>query len=137
MIFVGIDPGVETGVAIWDSEKQEFKSIKSRNIIEAMADVRLLTVTYRNIKLIIEDARQRTWFGTIKGTKEDRNKAQGVGSVKRDCKIWEEFCEFNKLDYELKHPKTKLKAPDFKKITGWQKQTNEHGRDAAMLVFKR
>ena len=31
---------------------------------------------------------------------------------------------------------TKLKAPDFKLLTGWEQQTNEHSRDAATLVWK-
>jgi len=30
---------------------------------------------------------------------------------------------------------TKLTADQFKRITGWHGRTNEHGRDAAMLVF--
>ena len=32
---------------------------------------------------------------------------------------------------------TKLSAEQFRRITGWTEQTNEHGRDAAMLVFGR
>lgn len=32
---------------------------------------------------------------------------------------------------------TKTKADVFKKRTGWVERTNEHARDAAMLVFKR
>jgi hypothetical protein len=31
--------------------------------------------------------------------------------------------------------KTKIKAEAFKRLTGWQGQTNEHSRDAAMMVF--
>lgn len=133
MIIIGIDPGVKTGIAIWSHEGQIFQAIKSRNIIEAMAEVKLIMCVCRDVKLIIEDARMVRF-------RTDPNRAQGAGSVKRDCKVWEEFCEFNKLDYEMKRPNkriTKLKADAFKKLTGWNKQTNEHGRDAAMLVFKR
>ena len=32
---------------------------------------------------------------------------------------------------------TKSKADTFKKLTGWTGRTNEHARDAAMLVFRR
>jgi hypothetical protein len=40
----------------------------------------------------------------------------------------------------LVHPAanaTKKKAKDFIRMTGWTGRTNEHARDAAMLVFKR
>ncbi len=87
-----------------------------------------------NLKLYIEDARKRTWFT---GGKE---KAQGVGSVKRDAQIWEDWCIEQEFNYIMVHPKanaTKTKADLFKKITGWTGRTNEHARDAAMLVFKR
>ena len=29
----------------------------------------------------------------------------------------------------------KLTAPEFARLTGWKARTNNHGRDAAMLVF--
>ena len=32
---------------------------------------------------------------------------------------------------------TKKKVEDFTRMTGWTGRTNEHARDAAMLVFKR
>ena len=78
--------------------------------------------------------KKRTWFT---GGKE---KAQGVGSVKRDAQIWEDWCIEQEFNYIMVHPKanaTKTKADLFKKITGWTGRTNEHARDAAMLVFKR
>jgi hypothetical protein len=87
-----------------------------------------------NVCLFIEDARQRTWFTG------GREKAQGVGSVKRDAQIWEDWCKEQELNYLMIHPAanaTKTKADVFKKRTGWIERTNEHARDAAMLVFKR
>lgn len=86
------------------------------------------------LKIYIEDARQRKW---VTGGCE---KLQGVGSVKRDCQRWQEFCEYHGIDFELVAPKnnrTKTTASEFKRITGWQQRTNEHGRDAAMLIFGR
>ena len=63
---------------------------------------------------------------------------QGVGSVKRDCSIWEEFLKHHGLEYRALRPQrggTKWDAADFKRITGWAKRTSGHGRDAAVLVF--
>ena len=42
------------------------------------------------------------------------------------------------VEFEMVAPKrniTKMSQEYFKQLTGWKKQTNEHSRDAAMLVF--
>ena len=87
----------------------------------------------------VEDPRQRTWFGTERMTREEeRKKLQGVGSVKRDATILEDFLKDLGVKFEMVAPKmnvTKLTQETFKRYTGWKKLTNEHGRDAAMLVF--
>ena len=36
MIYIGIDPGVTTGVAIWDSAQQKLLQVMSMKILEAM-----------------------------------------------------------------------------------------------------
>jgi len=81
----------------------------------------------------IEDARLRTWFG-----KAGPERMQGVGSIKRDCYIWEHFLTDIGVDHEFVAPKnsvTKMSAEVFKRITGYVGKTNEHARDSAMLVF--
>ncbi len=43
------------------------------------------------------------------------------------------------MTFEMVHPikgATKLKANFFKKITGITERTNEHSRDAFMLIYK-
>ena len=131
MIYIGIDPGVNTGVAIWDSGQQKLLQVTSMKILEAMTLIRQYP-----IKIVyIEDARQRTWFGS-----KGREVLQGAGSIKRDCQIWEDFLNDNKIAYYWVAPKdnrTKLSSAQFKVYTGYTGKTNEHGRDSAMLVFKR
>ena len=87
----------------------------------------------------MEDPRQRTWFGTERMTREEeRKRLQGVGSVKRDATIWEDYLTELGVEFEMVAPKrntTKMSQEYFKQLTGWKKQTNEHSRDAAMLVF--
>ncbi|MBD8008286.1 hypothetical protein [Acinetobacter pecorum] len=114
----------------------ELHQVECLSITKAMQAVQEIKAIHGkdNFKLYIEDARKRTWFT---GGKE---KAQGVGSVKRDAQIWEDWCIEQEFNYIMVHPKanaTKTKADLFKKITGWTGRTNEHARDAAMLVFKR
>ena len=74
----------------------------------------------------------------VRTREEERKKLQGVGSVKRDATIWEDFLKDLGVKFEMVAPKmnvTKLTQETFKRYTGWKKLTNEHGRDAAMLVF--
>jgi hypothetical protein len=139
MIYIGIDTGVNTGIAVWDSEKKEFITVGSQTIHEALFEVNRYDLMQKirsdkpsSIKVRVEDARQRKY---ITGGRE---KLQGAGSVKRDAKIWEDFLSDYNIPYEMvapKYNKTKLTAEAFKKLTGWEAKTNSHGRDAAMLIF--
>lgn len=138
-LYIGIDPGTHTGVAIWDKASRRLEVVDTMTITRAMelvtANVELCKAFGGEVVVYIEDARKRTWFGSA-----NREKLQGAGSVKRDCSIWETFCE--ELGVECrkiapKHNTTKLTAPQFKVLTGWQGRTSDHARDAAMLVFGR
>lgn len=137
-ILIGIDIGVHTGfaVAIDRGHGGELQQVSCATITLAMQNINRLIDLHgkESVCLYIEDARQRTWFTG------GREKAQGVGSVKRDAQIWEDWCKEQELNYIMIHPKanaTKTKADVFKKRTGWVGLTNEHARDAAMLVFRR
>lgn len=133
--IIGIDPGVNTGIAVWDRSGKDFYTIKTVTAVEAEACINF----YRgvsNAKILVryEDARMRTWFGKEKGVAQ----LQGAGSIKRDCQRWEEFLTHYEIPFEEVAPKnnrTKMTAEEFKRLTGWEGKTNEHGRDAAMLVF--
>lgn len=140
--YIGIDTGTHTGVAIWDGER--FLSLDTMAIHRAMQIVDEYVRSGIDVVVRVEDPRQRTWFGTERMSREqERKKLQGVGSVKRDASIWEDFlsdlCEGKaNVKYEMVAPKrnvTKLTSESFKAITRWQGRTNEHCRDAAMLVF--
>lgn len=139
MILVGIDTGVHTGVAIWNTREKKFEKIYTTKIAKAMEDVLILHNTTAEIKIFVEDARKRKWFqSSAKSRDEERKMLQGVGSVKRDAQIWEEFLTDKCIDFEMVHPKdnrTKLSAQLFAKYTKYEARTSEHSRDAAMLVF--
>ena len=137
-ILIGIDTGVHTGfaVAFDHGAGGELQRVESLSITQAMQCVLEYEDEHdlKDITLYIEDARLRTWFTG------GREKAQGVGSVKRDAQIWEDWCKEQDINYKMIHPAsnaTKKKAVDFTRMTGWIGRTNEHARDAAMLVFQR
>lgn len=131
-LIVGIDPGVNTGYAVWDGEK--LTHCESMDIVTALWTVKDLSDNF-SIKVYFEDARQRHWFGS-----SGREKLLGAGSVRRDSQIWETFCQKRGIPYCAVAPKdnmTKLNAKMFNLYTGWKGKSNEHGRDAAMLAFQR
>ena len=140
MIVVGLDPGVHTGVAVWDTVSRTILDIRCSGIVDAMEYLRRLKEA-RGIGLVVfEDARQRKWIPREKDLSQFRGRAMGAGSVKRDCSIWEEWCKYNRIDCVKTPPRpgmTKLTDAYFRGITGYDRRTNEHGRDAAMLVFGR
>ena len=131
MIFIGIDPGVKTGVAVWDSKAKCFLEINTHTITMAMKQVKAIT----GAKVVFEDARQRKWFGGNANVKQ-----QGAGSIKRDCKIWEDFLKEEGIEFEMIHPikgGTKLAPQIFARTAKWKERTSEHARDAAMLVINK
>jgi len=135
MIYIGIDAGTKTGFAAWDNRLKKFLQITTLQIHEAMR----IVSDYKdhNIYVRVEDARKRTWYGKM-SREQERSKLQGVGSVKRDCSIWDDFLKDLGVRYEMVEPKrnvTKLSHEQFVNLTGYDKRTNEHSRDAAMLVF--
>lgn len=137
MLYVGIDTGTHTGFAVWDGKR--FLEIDTIPIHVALLRVRDYAERHGNVTVYFEDARLRKWYGT-RTAKEDRNKLQGAGSVKRDCTVWEDALTDWGIPFVKVAPKnniTKMTADYFRRITGWTERTSEHSRDAAMLVWGR
>ena len=136
-IKIGIDTGVNTGLAImlWG----DLTRVETTSITRAMALI-LQWCPSEETKIYIEDARK--WNGYSKNItdKKSKSKAQGAGSVKRDAQIWEDWCKENgyaAVFIAPYHNNTKLDQKDFERITKWTGRTNNHSRDAAMLIFGR
>ena len=136
--YIGIDTGTNTGFALWDAEERRLLEVTCLPLHAAL--LRVYAFEGRtDVCVCFEDARLRKWYGT-RTEKEDRDKLQGAGSVKRDCAIWEEALTDWGIEWHAVAPKnnyTKMTADAFRRLTGWTERTNEHGRDAAMLVWGR
>ena len=137
MILIGIDTGVKTGFAhSIDGVLQEVSTQTILSAQDKVLDIRD-EAAQSDVKLVvcIEDVRKRKWVDPSIGGE----RLKGVGSVTRDCSIWQEFCERNGLRHILvppAHIDTKRKAKDFEMITGWTARTSEHARDAGMMIYK-
>ena len=139
MIWIGIDTGVHTGLAIWDGKGRRFLSIELLKIHRAMDVVEALAKAHPGaVRARVEDARQRKWIPNMGSIRNEIGRAKGAGSVERDCSIWEDFLTDINVPCEMVAPRnnvTKLRQEAFANLTGWSQRTNEHERDAAMLVF--
>ena len=135
LILVGIDPGTQTGVALWDKPYQNYIEIKTMKIHNALKYVEEWSLRHV-LQMYIEDP--NTWKPF--GKKVDKSRLQGAGSIKRDFAIWRDFCEEKKIEMipvKLQGTTKKIDSRYFNKLTGWDIKTSQHARDAAMLVFKR
>ena len=137
--YIGIDPGVHTGLAIWDAEGRKFARVETLGIVAAMVEIAEFARYHCSTPtLVIEDARQRKWIPQEKSLSQFKGRAMGAGSVRRDCAIWEEFAKHYGLALQMLPPRkglTKWSAEQFELVCGWTGRTSDHARDAAMLVF--
>ena len=133
MIYIGIDVGTHTGVAVWDSKERALVSLQTMPIHRALDFVR--NYKAEELMVVVEDARLRKWYGTNAEAKK-----QGAGSVKRDSAIWEDFLLDMNIPHWMMAPLkgyTKLNKEQFYNLTKYQGKSTEHSRDAAMLVYGR
>ena len=139
-ICVGIDPGIRTGLAVWDTTSRQFLDVRCSGIVDAMDYLRDLQSQRQIGCVVFEDARKRKWIPRERDLAQMKGRAMGAGSVRRDSAIWEEWCEHYEIDHIAVPPRsglTKWTDDYFRRVTGYDRRTNEHGRDAAMLVFQR
>lgn len=145
-LYIGIDPGSNTGIAIWHKPDKKLEMHQFGSHSEAMLFVHrklngLRPVDASTVQFRIEDARL-----TMKHAKkmprhllkpQHPGKIQGVGYVKAYSKDWEAFCVNEGYDHELLPPgTTKVSPAYFEAMTGIKTLKGQsHIRDAGMLVY--
>ena len=135
--YIGIDPGTHTGVAV--KRGDEYISLLTTSIHKALDIVSQYADGCRargeELFIVFEDARQAHYHGRAMHSSA---RLQGAGSVKRDCSIWEDFCLDKGIQFRATPPMykyTKLTPESFRMMTGWDKPSSNHSRDAAMLII--
>lgn len=138
-ICIGIDPGVNTGVAIYRPSDRKLLFVSSMKAVEAESIVRspgaVIGYPIHSLHVYVEDTRNLRLPSRL----QQRDAFKGLGSVHRDMGRWHEFLEYHAIEHTMRGlaPKPFREGNDewFKKLTGWDKRTNEHGRAAAGLVW--
>lgn len=102
MIWIGIDTGVHTGLAVWDSAQQRMVECMTMKIHEALLYVINANISCQgDLTVVLEDARMRRWIPREGSVAEWKGRAMGAGSVKRDATIWEDFLKDYRIPYVL------------------------------------
>ena len=136
--YIGIDTGTNTGFAVWDKRNRKLVQVECLKIHKAMDEVKKWALN-GGVMIVVEDARLKILPAKYQ-KHQSKDILQGVGSVKRDAAIWEDFLTDEGVPFQLVSPKgslTKWDQEKFEKYTGWKDRTNNHARDAAMLVFQK
>jgi hypothetical protein len=140
MYCIGLDPGKNTGIAIWNTNTQRFELLDTVPIHKALEIVKEWGYPVRGVRVYFEDARKRQFLPRERNASEYRGKLMGAGSVKRDSVIWQDALTDWGIPFEMVPPRagaTKWTAETFRNVTGYTGRTSNHARDAAILVFGR
>jgi len=137
-IHVGIDPGVNTGYAVWSSRNRAFVELYTGKAIEVehkLLDLVVKMAGKAPITVYVEDVRKMRLPKHL----QNPGRTKGAGSIGRDVQRWLDFLEF----HGIQHVASKISPKEFrtgdaawfKAKTGWDGRTSEHARSAAGLVW--
>lgn len=138
MIAIGVDPGKNTGIAVWDCEKQKIIELKTMSFWQAYNHVAVNWKAKADRLLVrVEDpsGNSPVWHGSGKSKGVQAKIAQRVGRNKQMADLLIEGYRQAGLVVQPVVPKSsKWTHKMFKKITGYKGRSNEHNRDAARMV---
>lgn len=133
---IGIDGGVNTGIAVYDRSKRELTTCQTMTfwgVYEEIVNLR----NPRETLIIIEDPEQnRPIFKHLHSQAAQSKLAGNVGGVKRESRLLMEGLRRRGFEVIAVRPTTgKVKADYFAQLTKWKGRTSQHARDAAMLCY--
>lgn len=135
--LIGIDGGVNTGVAQWDRKQQKLLRVSTMTFWEAFDWI--VTEQIPEVTEIMIEAPQkiRPTFDHGASARKIREKIAGnVGGVKRESALLAEGLRRRGFTVtEVKPDSAKWDVKYFQQITKWKDRTSQHGRDAVKLVF--
>lgn len=131
MILLGIDPGANTGLALYrDGKLVGLRTVEPLMLIEVIKAVCPDAIA-------IEDSRLQ---GAIWHSGRGQAKiARDVGRIDGWCDLVESAAKWLGCKFYPVSPKgkgAKLDAAAFRQVTGWVGQTNQHERDAGMVGWQ-
>lgn len=133
MMVLGIDPGANTGIAVFvDGKLISLETIAPHQVGDYIKASGAQRVVYEDSRLI-----SHTW-STAPSRAAALKMARNVGEIDAWCRLITQVCADMSLSVLGISPKgkgQKLDAAEFERVTGWSGQSNQHCRDAAMVAW--
>ncbi len=129
MKIIGIDPGTNTAIAVYDKTHKKITDVFMTDFWGAYSYIKysLDGSDIRQINIEVSSCK-KNWQGRD-------GAAVDVGGIVRESNLLADGLE--KLGHKVirVHPTGKVDAKYIKNLTGWRERTNEHKRDAIMLCW--
>lgn len=148
LYWIGIDPGVKIGYALWSVPDKRIVSLHTFHEFNLFRNhLQVFNSAWEGqIKVALEDTtlKNHIWDGKGRPSPDEVRKllkvARNVGMNQGACREIKHLLEWLKISYLAIRPgdsPTKVEEGFFKKLTGWTGKVTEHSMDAAMLVVGR
>lgn len=139
-LAIGIDPGVDTGYAVWSRPSQQFVALLTLTFWQAYD--RITACKPDEVEIFIENPdSQRSMYrrtDIIEHQRQRERVATNIGSNRREASLLIE--RLRELGYRVTAVSPvrarKWDAQQFIRYTSYQGRTSQHARDAGRLVFQ-
>ena len=131
---IGIDPGKDTGFAVYDRQAKIICQTKLTDFWGAVDLMQAYPVEAVH-KVIVELPRSKTVWHDAKSKGAIQRTSVNVGSGLREAELLVDYLKRQGYSVVTQHPYGKKDAKQVKRITGYRGRTNEHTRDAIMLCY--
>lgn len=139
-VSIGLDPGEHTGFAVYDRDLCSFSELREISFETAVWEI---TEKYQSAIIVIEIPNNKSVWHKPNGANLAviQRTAVNVGSVLREAELLKRSLQYfgkrKGCDYEIRtaHPRGKVDADMFKRITGFNGRVNQHCRDAGLLCW--
>lgn len=134
-LVIGIDPGKNTGFAVYDRSKKRLVSLWT---IDFGLAIRKLEANHSEIDHVrIERPKTKYVWQSVKrqDLRAAMNIAFRVGMNQREAQLLISECRRRQFRVVEMNPQGKIDQQRFRMLTGWEGRTNEHIRDAGMLCY--
>lgn len=133
--ILGIDAGKTTGLGF--VKDGVVLNLMSTDFWCAIEQINLFVINNEKHHVVIELPKtDHVWQPKAnRGGNYSNSIAVDVGRVICQAELFVYYCQKHGISYTTKHPQGKVDAKMFNRVTGWDKPSNQHTRDACMLAF--
>lgn len=133
---IGIDPGAKTGLAIYDRKEGVLTEVSTTSFWPAIStiEIRFRPELVHVVAIEIPNT-THVWHKGAKNRGAIEKTALNVGKAIREAELMRDWLTDHGYDLNIIHPKGKIKQDKFERMTGYKRNTSQHGRDAGMLCW--